>query len=88
MRVVNTLVTSQVREPQVPQEEGDNRGNKPVALTAPIMEVDTGSQLLKDFMAFRPLVFHGGTDAAAVENQMLSIEKHLRSISYTDNRRV
>ena len=39
-------------------------------------------------MAFQPSVFHGGIDVAAVENWMLSIEKHLRSIDYTDNRRV
>ncbi|XP_052171561.1 uncharacterized protein LOC127787543 [Diospyros lotus] len=39
-------------------------------------------------MAFRPPAFHGGTDAAAAENWMISIEKHLRSIGCADDRRV
>ena len=59
-----------------------------VAPPALIVEVDTGSQLLKDFMAFRPLVFHGGTDAVTIENWMLSIKKHLCSIGCIEDRQV
>ena len=33
-----------------------------------VVEVDIGRQLLKDFVAFQPSVFHRGTDAVAVEN--------------------
>ena len=88
MRVVVTLVTNQPRQSQVPQEMGGNGGDLPVTPTASIIEANTESQLLKDFMAFRPPAFHGGTDIAAAENWMLSIEKHLRSISCVDDQRV
>ena len=52
MRVVDTLVTNQVRQPLVPQEAAGSRGDPIVAPTAPVVAADTGSQLLKDFMAF------------------------------------
>ncbi|XP_052197315.1 uncharacterized protein LOC127804486 [Diospyros lotus] len=47
-----------------------------------------GGQLLKNFMALRPLEFIGGIDIAAVENWMLSIEKHLRSMGCTEAQNV
>ena len=85
MRVVDTLVTNQARQPPVPQEAAGSGGDLIVAPIAPVVAADTGSQLLKDFMAFRPLTFHGGTDATVAENWMLSIEKHLRSIGCADD---
>ena len=88
MRVVDTLVTNQARQPPVPQEAAGSGGNPIVAPTAPVVAADTRSQLLKDFMAFRPPAFNGGTDPAVAENWMLSIEKHLRSIGCADDRRV
>jgi len=86
IRVVDTLVTNQARQLLVPQRAGDGGGDLLVAPIAPVVAADTRSQLLKDFMAFRPLAFHGGTDTVAIENWMLSIEKHLRSIGCTDDR--
>ena len=77
MRVVDTLVTNQARQPPVSQEAAGSGGNPIVAPTAPAVVADTGSQLLKDFMAFRPPAFNGGTDPAAAENWIVSIEKHL-----------
>ena len=68
MRVVDTLVMNQAKQPLVPQEAGGSGGDPIVAPTAPVIAADTGSQLLKDFMAFRPPAFHGGTDAAVAEN--------------------
>ena len=56
-----------------------------IALTTQVVEADTGSQLLKDFLAFRLPAFHGGTDATVAKNWMLSIEKHFRSIGCADN---
>ena len=75
MRVVDTLVTNYARQPQVPQEARGSGGIPPIAPTAPVVAVDIGSQLLKDFIVFRPPAFHGGTDAVATENWMLSIKK-------------
>ena len=86
IRVVNTLISNQVRQPQVPQEARGRGGDPSVAPIALVVETNTGSQLLKDFMAFQPPAFYGGTDATVAENWMLSIEKHLRSIGYSDNR--
>jgi len=42
MRVVDTLVTNQVRQPQVPQEEGGSRGNPPIIPIVLVVEVDIG----------------------------------------------
>ena len=85
MRVVDTLVTNQARQPSVPQEAAGSGGNPIVAPIAPVVAADTGSQLLRDFMAFRSPAFNGGTDPAAAENWILSIEKHLRSIGCADD---
>ena len=86
MRVVDTLVTNQARQLPVPQEVTGSGGDPIVAPTAPVVAADTGSQLLKDFMAFRPPTFHRGKDAGVAENWTLSIEKHLRSIGCADDR--
>ena len=52
MRVVDTLVTNQARQLQVPQDARGSGGILPVTPTAPVVKADTGSQLLKDFIAF------------------------------------
>jgi len=43
MRVIDTLVTNYVGQPQVPQEVGGSGGDSPVAPTVPIMGANTGS---------------------------------------------
>ncbi|XP_052209196.1 uncharacterized protein LOC127812713 [Diospyros lotus] len=91
MQVMNTIAANQGR--QGSQEAGGNGGAPPVVpvvLVAPtaLVATDHGTQLLKDFMAFRPPEFHGGTDASAIENWMLAIEKHHRSIGCVDDHRV
>ena len=70
MRVVDTLATNQKRQVQGSQVGGSG-GDLLVAPTAPIVQANTRSQLLKDFIAFRPPAFHGGTDAIVAENWML-----------------
>ena len=39
MRVVDTLVTNQVRQPQGTQEVGSSRGDPLIASTTPVVEV-------------------------------------------------
>ena len=48
------------------------------------MENNVGGQLLKNFMALRPPEFYGGIDVLAVENWMLLVEKHLRTMGCSD----
>ena len=43
MRVVDTLVTNQARQPSVPQEAAGSGGDPIVAPTAPVVAADTGS---------------------------------------------
>ena len=86
MRVVDTLAANQMR--QGSQEVRGSGGGLPAAPTAPLVEADTRSQLLKDFMAFRPPTFYGGTDVVVAENEMLLIEKYLHSIGCIDDHRV
>ncbi|XP_052171513.1 uncharacterized protein LOC127787492 [Diospyros lotus] len=45
------------------------------------VEGNSGSQLLKNFMALRPPEFSGGIDAVAVERWMKIMEKRLRALS-------
>ena len=68
IKVVDTLVTNQTRQPLVPYEARGSGGDPIISPTAPVVAADTWSQLLKDFMAFRPPAFHGGIDATVVEN--------------------
>ncbi|XP_052176605.1 uncharacterized protein LOC127790914 [Diospyros lotus] len=48
----------------------------------------SGAALLKDFTALRPPEFSGGVDATEVENWLLAVEKHLRSIGCVEAHRV
>ena len=52
------------------------------------MENNIGGQLLNNFMALRPPEFYGGIDVLAVENSMLYVEKHLRTIGCSYAQRV
>ena len=52
------------------------------------MENNVGGQLLKNFIVLRPPEFYGGIDVLATENWMLSVEKYLRTIRYSDTQMV
>ena len=83
---METVTINQARQGSLSQETGGSGNVPPVVLlvlVAPVALVvysNNWAQLLKDFMAFRPPEFHGGTDTATAENWILAIEKHHRSI--------
>ena len=52
------------------------------------IEGSVGGQLLKNFMALRPLEYYGGIDVLAVKNWMLFVEKYFRTMGCSDAQKV
>ena len=53
-----------------------------------VISSSVGSDMLRNFMALRPLEFYGSIDVSAVENWMLSIEKHLQMMGCNNVQKV
>ena len=86
LRAVDVLAASQLRQERQ-QQEGNNIAQASQT-GRPGTEDGAGGALLKNFMALRPPVFHGGADVTEAENWLLSTEKHLRSMGCIEAHKV
>ncbi|XP_052197391.1 uncharacterized protein LOC127804559 [Diospyros lotus] len=99
LRHFENFMAHQGRQEQVPpgarnepglNENVNGQTSNPVPQEVEPHGVDgnTGSQLVRNFMALRPSEFRGGTDALAAEEWMMAMEKHLRTIGCSDTQKV